>query len=149
MSKQSLYSGTTGFKKKSTVEEDIDITPMIDCVFLLLIFFMVTSTMQGAKALTLPAAKNGLGVNSKDATTVTVFSDDGEPSVYLSDAERNNGPVGLDEVGTYVKDSGNLVMIIKADQDVPSGFIEEVARSAADVVEDLEFYVGITDKHKR
>ena len=40
-------------------------------------------------------------------------------------------------------------MIIKADQDVPSGFIEEVARAAADVVEDLEFYVGITDKHKR
>ncbi|REJ93041.1 MAG: biopolymer transporter ExbD [Planctomycetota bacterium] len=149
MARASLYSGTTGFKKKTEVEEDIDITPMIDCVFLLLIFFMVTSTMQGAKALTLPSAKHGLGVNSKEAATVTVFADEGGPAVYLSDGDRKNGPVEMDEVAAYVKDSGKKVMIIKADQGVPSGYIEEVARAAADVVEDLEFFVGITDKHRR
>ena len=39
-------SGGLGRAKKKD-EADLDITPMIDVTFLLLIFFMVTSTMQG------------------------------------------------------------------------------------------------------
>ncbi len=135
------------FKKKRTGEDDdIDITPMIDCVFLLLIFFMVTSTMQGSKSITLPTARHGAGVSAQDACIVSVFNDEEGPGLYLSDSERNNGPVDLAAVGPYVKESGKLVLIIKADRDVPSGFIEEVARAAAETVEDLTFYVGITDK---
>jgi hypothetical protein len=41
---------TTRQRKK--VDDEIDITPMIDCVFLLLIFFMVTSTMKGTRTWT-------------------------------------------------------------------------------------------------
>ena len=35
-------------------EEDLDITPMIDMTFLLLIFFMVTSTMKPDEVLDIP-----------------------------------------------------------------------------------------------
>jgi hypothetical protein len=34
-------------KKAGIADADLDITPMIDVTFLLLIFFMVTSTLQG------------------------------------------------------------------------------------------------------
>jgi len=143
-----LNSGGGTFRKKLVVDDELDITPMIDATFLLLIFFMVTSTMQG-KTLALPEAKHGLGVSTKDAVVVSVFNDDGEPAVYLADGTRDNGPVELVEVGTYVKESGRKVMIIKADENVPSGFVEDVARVANDEVEDLEFFVGITDKQRR
>lgn len=145
MAKRSLY-GNGGGRNKLAEEEEIDITPMIDCVFLLLIFFMVTSTMQGGKALALPAAKHGLGVNNKEAVVVSVFADETGPGVYLSDSKRENGPADMAAVTAYVKESGKLTMIIKADRDIPSGFIQEVARAGQDANDELLFYVGITDK---
>ena len=51
----------------------MDITPMIDVTFLLLIFFMVTSTMETPDALKIPEARNGVGVNTQEATTITIF----------------------------------------------------------------------------
>ena len=53
MAKGSL-GGNAGIKKKKNEDADLDITPMIDVVFLLLIFFMVTSTMDDQKAANVP-----------------------------------------------------------------------------------------------
>ena len=49
MASRGLFSdagGSFGGKRKP-IEGELDITPMIDVTFLLLIFFMVSSTMQG------------------------------------------------------------------------------------------------------
>ena len=61
------------------VEEDdqLDITPMIDVTFLLLIFFMVTSTMQAEQALDVPTADHGLGIEANSAIVVIIRQ--GEP----------------------------------------------------------------------
>ncbi len=59
-------------KKGGGEEVDLDITPMIDVVFLLLIFFMVTSTMQSKRDLDVPPAKHGVGVDSAAATILTI-----------------------------------------------------------------------------
>ena len=55
--------GGLGQKKKKD-EADLDITPMIDVVFLLLIFFMVTSTMQGTPDRDIPPASSGTNANA-------------------------------------------------------------------------------------
>ena len=56
-------------KKKSTAEEeqDMNLTPMIDCVFLLLIFFMVTTVFKQPYTLQveLPEAKQAQIVEEK------------------------------------------------------------------------------------
>lgn len=121
---------------------------MIDVTFLLLIFFMVTSTMQ-SQALEIPEARHGLGVDTQEATTITVFPGDPTPEIYLSDGARKNGPVDMSEVGPYVAEQGQPIVIIKADRDVPSGFVEDVARAANEGGEDLQFFVGIEDKQDR
>ncbi len=68
----------SGFKKNEKPEEaELDITPMIDVTFLLLIFFMVTSTMDQQKQINVPPAKHGVGVEASNATFVTILANEG------------------------------------------------------------------------
>ena len=46
-------------KKKKSFDGEFDITPMIDVVLLLLIFFMVSARMAPQNTVKLPTAKNG------------------------------------------------------------------------------------------
>lgn len=59
-------------RRRAREEDDIDITPMIDMVFLLLIFFLVSSTPDQKTAIELPAATHGIGVSQVDAVIFTV-----------------------------------------------------------------------------
>jgi biopolymer transport protein TolR len=135
-------------KARSAEDDEIDITPMIDCVFLLLIFFMVTSTMKPEGALDVPAARNGLGVSTDEAVTLTIFDDQGTPGVYLADGKRENGPVPTEQITPYVQSAKKRYVIIKSDRKIPSGFVEEVARAAAeaDGGDELEFFIAVQDK---
>ncbi|MEZ6068519.1 MAG: biopolymer transporter ExbD [Planctomycetaceae bacterium] len=47
--------------KRAAEEDDLDITPMIDVTFLLLIFFMVTSTMEPEGGLKIRPRRTGWG----------------------------------------------------------------------------------------
>lgn len=121
---------------------------MIDVVFLLLIFFMVTSTMQKDAQLQVPPARHGEGVAADTAIFITIASTDEEPLIYLGDGISENA-AELGEIGPYVDlevKSGKTVLIIKADRELPSGFVEEVARTANEVEGIEKFFVGIQDK---
>lgn len=135
--------------KRFISEDELDITPMIDMTFLLLIFFMVTSTMDVNNVLQLPPARHGVGVGTKSATVMTILMSNGTPEVFLSDGRRENGPATLAEVTAYVAQGlqaeQKSKVIIKADQDVPSGFVEEVARAANEVEGIEQFFVGVQD----
>lgn len=138
-------------KRVQTDDDDLDITPMIDVTFLLLIFFMVTSNMKKAATVNVPPAQHGMGIPISKSNTITIFNTDTEPEIYLSDGTKENGPVSLEEVTAYVEQgvsNRKLNVIIKADTDLPSGFVEEVARAANKVEsEELRFYVGVIDKN--
>lgn len=59
-------------------EDDIDITPMIDCVFLLVLFFMVTSSfIEEAKVfkIVLPKADHPITVARDQADSISVTVD--------------------------------------------------------------------------
>jgi len=56
------------FNRKSEVDEDVDMTPMIDCVFLLLIFFLVTASFALQKALEIPPPEQ----REKDAVSRSI-----------------------------------------------------------------------------
>lgn len=138
----------------SSDDDELDITPMIDVTFLLLIFFMVTSKMERSSSLHIPPARHGVGVSTSDSTVITIFKTDGDPEIYLSDGKKENGPVEASEVTAYVQAGiadKKLNVVIKADRDIPSGIVDEVARAAndADAPEgELKFYVGVMDRPK-
>ena len=113
-----------------------NITPMIDVTFLLLIFFMVTSKMAPVQG-DLPPARNGLGVNAKDAILISVFNLEPDPEVYITIHKKllgvsttsEEGPLALEELTEHVREEmagGRKTVIIKADRDLASGSIEDV-----------------------
>jgi biopolymer transport protein TolR len=126
-------------------EVDLDITPMIDVVFLLLIFFMVSSTMQASPDQNVPVARYGDGVPTDGAIVIRIRNDKtGEPAIAIEKAEQSS--ITIEELTRYVQDRGNEVqrVIIKADRDIPHGVVRRVAR-AVNEVEGLQFYVGVQE----
>lgn len=79
------YVHTPRQKRK---ELDFDITPMIDVVFLLLIFFMVSSTMQEPAKSDAPPAVHGRGIDAAGTIKVILLPErGGEYEVELPDGE--------------------------------------------------------------
>lgn len=138
-----------GFKKKKKKEEaELDITPMIDVTFLLLIFFMVTSTMQSQAETNVPPAKHGVGADVNESIVITVLAipGGGGGTVKLGD---NSGDevTNMELVKAYVQEGVNdnkKLVIIKADRDVTHGKVSEVLKVLADM-EDIQFAVGVQD----
>ena len=136
-----------GQRKRRQSDIDLDITPMIDVTFLLLIFFMVTSTMQPPN-LDVPPAKHGIGVDSGETTIITVKSPKnvggGEPVIRLA----AGGTATLEEVRLEVERAvgeRRYNVVIKADREVPHGFIQQIARTI-NTIEGVRFYYGVRDK---
>lgn len=140
--------GSIGGKRKP-VEGELDITPMIDVTFLLLIFFMVSSTMQGKPDLDVPVAVHSVGIDSAGAAVVTIFapaSSAEAPRIVLGDVKGDEGD--LNDVRRYVEDQareGRRKVVVKAEGDVPHGLVEEVAK-AVKSVEGVELFMGVGDK---
>lgn len=137
-------------RRKSNTEMELDITPMIDVTFLLLIFFMVASTMQPTAENDIPAAKHGVGIETEYSTIISIRLPEAEgaaPIIYLGDG--GTVPADVDQIPDYVRrgvDDGRSRVIIKADRNVRHGFVQRVAR-AANSVDGIRFFIGIRDKN--
>ncbi len=138
---------------------DMDITPMIDIVFLLLIFFLVSSTPEKGTAVELPPARYGVGVSEKNSVMITVAKPEGsgKTAVYLADG-RKGAPLPADkaemtaaivaavEEGFFRQSKAQV--LIKAGGKVKRKEVYEVeiAVSKADV-EGLKIYHGVYEKN--
>lgn len=82
-------SGVRIGPKRLKEDTELDMTPMIDCTFLLLIFFMVTSTPDASTELKLAPARNGLNIVVQDAAIISLAENTlgDHASVYLADGK--------------------------------------------------------------
>ena len=118
-------------KTTSRLEETpMNMTPLIDCVFLLLIFFMVTtvfSTPPGLK-VDLPKAAESDLPPEKDLNII--ISKTGE-------MELNGEPVTMDDLDQRLREAKELyrskVLIIKADKNTTHGIVVDVMDAAKGV----------------
>ena len=135
-----------GSRSRSSDGGDLDITPMIDVTFLLLIFFMVTSTMSSDRDLDVPKARNGVNVEQSSSITLTIESPaatGGEPTITF-----NGQRVELNEIADLVREQnqqGKSEVVIRAGRDVPHGFVQRVIREA-NTIDELEFSFGVEDQ---
>ena len=107
------------FKKRLLSEtglRQIDIAPLIDCIFLLLIFFMLTSSFVVVHGINvkLPQALTSEEVNIQ-TLTVVVSSED---IIYV-----DGNPVTFVELEQLLKERQYQSMFIKADRDASLGAV--------------------------
>jgi len=115
-------------KKETVLESDsLNITPLIDCVFLLLIFFMVTTVFKNPAQLilTLPTAENPTKLQERHL--VAELNEDGEIAI-------NGKKVTFDTFDTYLLDekakTGNNILLIKADIESKHGDVLKLMQLA-------------------
>ena len=134
---------------------DMDITPLIDVTFLLLIFFLVCSTLGQQAAVELPPARHGTAVGPQSSVIITVQDngpkrpatvyleplEDGDPRRELSQNEQEQE----DDIVAHVKRGKELnkpTVLIKAEKGVKHREVSRVA-GAAGRVEDIKLHLAV------
>jgi biopolymer transport protein ExbD len=69
-------------RRRKVEEAEMDITPMIDITFLLLIFFLVASKMDADTGVDLPSARYGTAVSARNSVILTVAPGDGNSAKF-------------------------------------------------------------------
>lgn len=137
---------------RKVVDGELDITPMIDVTFLLLIFFMVGSTIQTEPDIDVPIAKYGVGVDTQRASLIIIKLEKtaaGETPVILMELEHGQKTrTDLDGVRRRAAElvrANRRQFIVKAERQVPNGAVQEVARALTEI-EGARFYIGVHEK---
>ena len=133
-------------RRRAPAEEaEMDITPMIDCTFLLLIFFIVTSKMTADTPIQLPIAKHGGAVVVEESVIITVAKGEGtNAAVYKGDntdaanlLPGDNLEAQEDAITEYIEQESALAsppkrfVLIKGAKGVKWGEPARVAKAAA------------------
>ena len=103
--------------RTQTAIADINITPLVDVVLVLLIIFMVTA----------PVLQSGIEVNVPKTRTVKQITEE-RMVISINKQQRvflGNDPVNINEIKTRlrqrIRDPQNQSVFIRADEDVPFG----------------------------
>ncbi|MGJ8652124.1 MAG: ExbD/TolR family protein [Opitutaceae bacterium] len=120
-------------RTSNTPEEDFPMTPMIDMVFLLLVFFMTVSTLAQADRrikLDLPeSAQSDVPEDLSDRGTISL---DAEGVIYLGAAEQS-----LESMQAAIKaslaENPDLRIQVRADQATAYSDVKKVLRACAEV----------------
>lgn len=138
-------------KKRAVADTEVDITPMIDMTFQLLIFFMVTSTMQGNPPADLPPSMSGGSIETAKVIDVVV-----KPAAVSGEApqiEINKEAVNLEELKQFLEEqagarSGGIDVMILADRTMTNGDLNEVEILMSEI-EGVTYHFGVQDRREQ
>jgi biopolymer transport protein ExbD len=119
--------------RRTKVTPTFNMSSMTDIVFLLLIFFMITSTMLSPNAIKvlLPQGKKQTTIKATSRVVI-----DKELNIYAANGSEDEQLVTLDELpallNSSINDSTELYVSLYADESVPYKNIVEVLNIAND-----------------
>ncbi|MAD81060.1 MAG: biopolymer transporter ExbD [Planctomycetaceae bacterium] len=101
--------------REALEDTEMDITPMIDITFLLLIFFIVSSKMDQSTNVPLPPAQTGVAIPVRNSIIITVGpgdAADGPANVYKGDGikpenafDKGDMQAQEEEISAFVEDA--------------------------------------------
>ncbi len=101
----------------------LNITSLIDVMFLLLIFFMVTSTFRNQPAINLVLPRSSTASATVDTPTIVFLTEAGD--VFLNDA-----PIAPEELASALErlhvSTGDDRIVLRADQEATHGRVVEM-----------------------
>ena len=142
--------------RKRREDDEMDITPMIDITFLLLIFFIVCSTMDPTKIGGIPEAENGLAISAKNSAVIFIQPGSGD-SVVLSTPDGTQFSSDEDAQATEIIEyiTGELEKSLGAskqqvmlfgDANVKVGQVTRIQKLIGDAFEDLNStYIAVKE----
>ena len=116
-------------KRTTKVEASFSMSSMTDIVFLLLIFFLVTSTLINPNALRLLLPRSSNQVSEKPMVAVSIFKgESGNYNYYLSDDLETPVPYDMlaEAIHERLGDGEDLTFSIQADETTPIGEVVAV-----------------------
>lgn len=129
-------------RKRPKDDDEMDITPMIDIVFLLLIFFLVASKIDDSASVPIPIAEYGMAAPPQEAVVITIAESGSElADVFLGEGASPSIQVGStdregqrEEIVQYIEDQVNgdprkYMFMIMAEKRVTQGEINRVAQA--------------------
>jgi biopolymer transport protein ExbD len=145
-------------KKRKLEETEMDMTPMIDMTFQLLIF-LVTFKADPSGGVQLPNAKYGEAIPSKNAILVSVVKAEGDTParIYKGKATDEGNLIRTDDLKdqeaqleTYIaeesaKDANKTYVMIMAGKDVKYKDVKRVAETAGRIAEIQQLYVAVLE----
>jgi biopolymer transport protein ExbD len=134
---------------RSPLDTAIDLTPMVDVVFQLLIFLMLTYRASAEAEVELPPAVYGTGVEETEATTLTLTPQPGGSIAVFSGmstdpADRLDDPEAIQEAVAEGVRAGRRRVILQADGAVPHGEVLRIGSVVAEV-EGIILHLGVED----
>ena len=136
-------------RQRSYEEAAMEMAPMIDVTFLLLIFFMLTNSLANPTAMDVPAAVHGRGVTLEGQQLILV---DQDGQYYLGETASEQAATDslgalVEEVGRNAQAStGPLEVIVSAHRDVKHRYVRQLVEGLA-AVEDLgPILLGVEEK---
>lgn len=152
MKRASVFADAEGestlFQRRKPPEGELDITPMIDVTFLLLIFFMVGARMETSRQVDLPVANQGVGVETSAALKVVIRQSDRLPSAPPEleiEGDPANDLAGLKRVLQARVEAGKPQVLIRAERRVHYGQVQQVARTVREVP-GAEFFIAVQEE---
>ena len=125
-------------RRRKLEEADMDITPMIDITFLLLIFFIVASRIDADTQVTLPSARTGVAVATKNSVILTLAGEEpatifkGDGTISGTELSSTDAVDQEAEIVAYIQaamDQGKTNVILKAERKVKHREVSRVAKA--------------------
>lgn len=117
-----------GFRRRQTEEPRVDLTPMVDVVFLLLIFFMISTTFIETPGLTINLPKSSAQQVKKEQQEVRVYlRADGE--IFLEQQKIELGDL-VENLQTYGDKAADTTFLLMADKDAKHGNVVQLMDTA-------------------
>lgn len=139
--------------RKKRDDEEMDITPMIDITFLLLIFFVVASKMDPSQTGAIPKAEHGLAISAKDSAVIFVKPGTGDTAIltrldgseFSTDEETQTAEI-VEYVTAELEAGKNEVMLL-GDAEIKVGEVTRVQKVIGDAFEDLSAtYIAVKEE---
>ena len=146
--------------RDSLEDTEMDITPMIDITFLLLIFFIVSSKMDPSANVPLPSATTGVAIAVNNAIIITVGpgdADDAPANVYRGDgiAPENaftSGDIAAqeEEITAYIEEAVAenpelSFVLIKASRGIKHREVSRVQTAVSKPAEIQQLYIAVME----
>ena len=135
------------------VDPEFDITAMVDLVFMMNIFFLVTFVTAALGEINLPAANHAVPLDSDKATIITVLAgpDWKTVFVYLGDGKKGTPIVEADDQAAQIANlvereaaQGKDAVLIKAEKGIRLREIKRIANAASR--EGMKLHIAIMEK---